>query len=184
MWGLVLLLGLPVALVLVLWNWVLVADDALSNPAASFISWPVACSTRGCITTKTWQEHYQARQSFASAAEQEAPKPHEALTTLLRQHLIRHAFLRTPVTTRDAVRYREEILGVKEEEQVVQATGLTLEEYDELVILPLLQQEALKQQNSVESNDELYQMLAKERLLIVLPWGLGWNSEQAAVTPR
>lgn len=184
MWGLVVLLGLPVVLVLVLWNWVLASDDALNNPVASFVGWPVACSTRGCVTTRTWQEHYQARQAFALSSEQEPAPPHEALTTLLRQHLVKHAFLRTPVTTRDAVRYREEILGVRNEEQVWQATGLTLEEYDELVILPLLQQEALKQQNSVESNDELYRLLAKERRVVVLPWGLSWNSEQAAVARR
>lgn len=180
-WGLAVLLGLPMLVVLILWNWVLVVDDTLNNPAASFVNWPVACSTRGCVTTKMWREHYQARQAFAANSKQEPAPPHEALTTLLRQHLIKHAFLRTPVTTRDAVRYREEILGVRGEKHVLQATGLTLEEYDELVILPLLQQEALKQQNSAESNDELYRLLAKKRWIFVFPWHLSWDREQAAV---
>lgn len=182
--GLTVVIMLPVVLILTLWAWVLSSDEALSSPMASYVGWPVACSVRGCITTKTWQDHYRMRQAFAKAAEQEAPQPVEALTTLLRQHLVEHAFSRTPVTTREAARYREEILGARDENQILLATGLTIEEYDQLVILPLLQQEALKQQNSVESSQELYGLLAADRSIVVLPWRLRWDSEQAEVVPR
>lgn len=182
--GLTVIILLPVVSVLALWGWVLSSDETLSNPVASYAGWPVACSVRGCITTKTWQSHYRTRQAFAKAVEQEAPQPVEALTTLLRQHLVEHAFLRTPVTVREAARYREEILGARDENQILLASGLTVEEYDQLVILPLLQQEALKQQNSVESSQELYHLLAADRSIVVLPWRLRWDSERAEVVPR
>src|SRR3989344_5329036 len=126
--------GETVVLTLALWGWVLSSDETLNNPVASYVGWPVACSVRGCITTKTWQSHYRTRQAFAKAVEQEAPQPVKALTTLLRQHLVEHAFLRTPVTVREAARYREEILGARDEGQVLLASGLTIEEYDQFVI--------------------------------------------------
>ena len=182
--GLAVVILLPVVLTLALWGWVLSSDETLNNPVASYVGWPVACSVRGCITTKTWQSHYRTRQAFAKAVEQEAPQPVKALTTLLRQHLVEHAFLRTPVTAREAARYREEILGARDEGQVLLASGLTIEEYDQFVILPLLQQEALKQQNSVESSQELYRQLAADRSIVVLLWRLRWDSERAEVMAR
>jgi hypothetical protein len=163
---------------------VLFPKEPLLTPLAPRFPWPVVCSLRGCITTTAWQQHWVARRAFAEAAGETPPAPLEALTTLARQHLVRHSFLRVPVEQQDAVRYREEVLGLRDEAAVREATGLTLNEYDTAVLLPLLQQEAVRQERTIESLDELFATLARERLLVALPWHLKWNREAARVEVR
>jgi hypothetical protein len=183
MWVVGIIVALPL-LFLVTWGWVLGQRDILDSSMARNFSWPIACSMRGCLTTTSWEQHYQARVAFAVANEQSTPSTTDALTTLVRQHLVRNAFLRVPVTKQDAVRYREEILNAKDEVTVQEATGLTLDDYDKLVILPLLQQEALRQEQSVESFDELFQLLASERAVVVLAFRLSWDKETAKVVTQ
>lgn len=165
-----------------LWLWVLASPDPLSNPVATKFPWPIACSTRGCITTTAWHHHLAARQAFLTLTKQPAPTSNEALQTLVRHHLSANALVRSPVTLADVRRYREEILNVKNEQAVMAATGLTLTEYDEQVVLPFLQQEALRQQRKVESIEELYIQLAADRAVVILPFGLGWDKTKAVVT--
>jgi hypothetical protein len=163
---------------------VFVPRDPLTSGLALRFPWPVACSLRGCLTTRSWQQHWIARQTFARAAGQPEPSHTEALTTLARQHLVHHAFLRVPVAQEDAVRYRQEVLNLHDEAAVRETTGLTLADYDERVLLPLLQQEALRQERSHESLDELFVTLANERALFVFPRHLKWNKEAARVEER
>jgi len=174
----------PVVLILLGWIWLLSSNNVLNHPLVEVAPWPVACSLKRCITTAAWRDHHQARQAFAATSEQTEPSEEESLTTLLRQHLVAHAFIAHPVTLRDATRYREEILKAGDGSQVVSTTNLTLEEYDETVILPLLQQEALKSERSAETLDELYTILADERLIMAWPWHLKWDKSQAAVIRR
>ena len=163
---------------------VLFPRDPLSSRLAERFPWPVACSTRGCITTKSWEQHWLARQAFAKAAGAAAPTSREALITVVRHHLVRHAFLRVPVTADDAARYREEVLGLTDEAAVQETVDLTLADYDTQVLLPLLQQEALRQERSIESLDELFTILAQERPVVVLPLHLKWNKDTATVEER
>lgn len=146
--------------------------------------WPVACTTRGCVTTTSWQEFHRLHTLFAEAVEQPAPSEEEALTAILRRDLVEAAQLRTPVTPADARRYREEILRFRDEALLAETLGLTLAEYDEAVILPFLQQEALKAELAVESTEELYQQLAAERWVAVLPFGLKWDKNSGMVVSR
>ena len=173
---------LPAVVGVILWAWVLLSPDPLANPLANMFPWPIACSTRGCITTARWQAHLQSRLAFMATTNQAVPTSAEALQTLIRHHLSAHALVRSPVTLADVRRYREEILNIKDDASVTAATGLSLAEYDEQVVLPFLQQEALRRQLKVESIEELYLQLAQDRAIIVLPFALSWDKTKAVVT--
>lgn len=172
---------LPVLLA-ALWLWFLLAPDPLNALPARYLPLPVACSTRGCITSTSWHAHTQASRAFAAATVQTPPMSAATLTTLLRQHLTNHATLPSKVEESDAQRYREEILNLKDAAQVEKTTGLTITQYDAHVITPFLQQEALRQQTHVESLDELFTQLAAHRTIIVWPFSLGWDPHTASVT--
>ncbi len=163
------------------WAWVLAAQNSLAVPVSQWLPWPVACSTRGCVTTWSWQRQYRATEVFATLIQREQPTPEQTLTTLVRQHLAHYSQLTSPVTSAEAVRYREEILNAKDETQIQQATGLSMGEYDELVILPFLEQESARQQRRAENAEDLYKQLAGERWVVALPLHLTWNKDEAKV---
>ncbi|MEX2054976.1 MAG: hypothetical protein WD972_02235 [Candidatus Andersenbacteria bacterium] len=174
--------GLLLVIFIGLWLWVLAINDPLTKGLATNVPWPIACSTRGCITTLAWHNQHERATSFATAAQQPTPSTTDSLTTLVRQHLIRHAAVTSPVTTAEARRYREEILNQKNEDFVKKVTSLSLDEYDEQVLVPFLQQEALRQSRKVESNDELFKQLAGERWIGIFPFSLGWDKATGSVT--
>lgn len=164
--------------------WLLLSREPLNNPASRWLSWPVACTTRGCITTWQWLNYNEAAQRFSEVAQHEPPSSETVLTTLIRQHLAHYAHLRSPVTRADAVRYRQEILHGENEDQVREYTSFSLAEYDEQVLIPLLEQESLRQQRQAESPEDLYKQLAAERWVVVLPWFWQWDAASAQVTVR
>ena len=174
--------GSFVGIVVALYLWVLAAP--VTATPTQWLPWPVACSTRGCVTTWSWERQRSLNQAFAEASELEVPAPHDALTTLMRQHLVHFATATTEVTLSDAARYREDILNVSSTEQLQETLPLTLEEYDELIVLPYLAQESLLQRQRAEGSADLYQKLARERLMIVLPFQLRWNIDTATVVER
>lgn len=160
---------------------VLAIADPSKNPLAESIPWPVACSTRGCITSSAWANQYQIARTFADSTNQETPAPADSLTTLVRQHLAHHATATSPITPADATRYRQEILNLSDEAEILSATGLSPEEYDTQIVLPFLEQESVRQQQSAESPSDLYQQLASERSLVVFSFSLKWDSATATV---
>lgn len=145
---------------------------------------PAACSTRGCVTRQTWERQQAAASQFAQATNSQAPTPAEALTTLIRQHLVRYAVVQSPVSLVDAARYREEILNLKETGQLQGALSLSLAEYDERIILPFLQQEALRAQYKVESTDELYAALGRERHIFLFLRNFKWDKSTGKVVAK
>ncbi len=163
------------------WVWVLLARNPLSVPVATWLPWPVACSTRGCITTREWQYQHVATEVFAHLAAREQPTPVQSLQTLIRQHLAHYGQLTSSVTPAAAQRYRSEILHATDEAKIKEATGLSLAGYDELVVMPFLEQESLRQQRRAESPDDLYKQLASERWVAVLPWHLTWDKGEGKV---
>src|SRR3989344_7617407 len=149
------IVGLIVAALLLfgvgIYLWFLSSDAPLENPVANLFPWPVACTTRGCITAKTWQQQHALAQAFAATVKQTPPTPTETLTSAIRRELLSYTVIRSPVTLADARRYREEILHVKNEATLVDSFGVTATDYDRLVLMPFLQQEALRQERSLES---------------------------------
>lgn len=175
------ILGAGVLALLVAWGSVVWSPDPVNHPLARLLPWPVVCTTRGCITTTQWREHTAARATFNTALALPHAAPAETLTTLVRQHLVSYAVIRSAVTAADARRYREEILNAKDTSVIQNATALTLDEYDQLVVLPFLQQEALRQQRHAESAEELFAQLAQERFVVVFVRGLRWNAQEGKV---
>jgi len=174
----------PLLLWILLWISITLSRDVYQHQLSESGLWPIICSTRGCVTTSGWHKHYRARQVFARETGQTAPTPEEALTTLARQYLVDKALGDSPVTLASARRYREEVLQAKDEDKILKATGLNLDDYDELVILPLLKQEVLRQRKKSANLEEMFGQLAKERKLWVLPVGLVWDKETAEVKQK
>lgn len=177
-------LGLGVSALIAGWLWVILHPNPLAAQPASWLPWPIACTVSGCLTTTQWQQHHRLRQTFAQHTHTSEPTPAESLTTLMRQYLAHHAYVRSPVTPADAARYRQEILHVTSDEQLAAAINLTTAEYDERVLVPLLEQEQLRQQRRAESADDLYHQLAAERFFVVLSRTLSWHKETATVQNR
>ena len=175
-------LGVALASGVGLFGWVLASP--LGALPASWLPWPVVCSTRGCVTTWDWQRQQTLAEAFAQASDSPPPTSAATLTTLVRQHLVRFATATSDVTLADAARYREEILNVSSTEQLQETLPVTLEEYDELIVLPYLAQESLRHHQRAETPADLHQKLASERLLIVLPFQLRWNAGNATVIEK
>ena len=120
-------------------------------------------------------------QTFARTAHQSAPSTAQGLTTLIRQRLVA-SLVPANVVSDSAVRaYRENVLHLTSNLMVERATGLSLYDYDQLVLKPLLEQEALRQLRKAESLDELYVQVSQEQRVFVLPVGLFWDTEKAVV---
>lgn len=179
--GLVLVVAVPILLLVGTWLWFLFSPNTLTYTLAQKEPWPVACSTRGCVTTKDWARQYMLAEHYASVAGGNSQTPAEALTTVIHHHLLSHAFFKSPVTLADARRYREEVLNVHQNEAVEKVVGVAANDYDQYVILPFLEQEALRQEYKVESTEELYTLLSKERFVVSLLKHFRWNRDKATV---
>lgn len=184
-----LLLGLGLVLLVLVglmggWLAVLASPALPSGRLATFLPWPAACTMRGCITTQDWEAQKRISERFAKSVQEQAPSAEAVVTTVLRRHLVAHAFAVNPVTAADARRYREEILHLKDETKLQEAVGLSIEDYDNLVVRPFLQQAALQQEYKAETLDELYAALARERLVLVLPFHYRWDKENGRVIRR
>lgn len=178
------LLALFFIIFIAAWMWILFDSQPLHNPLARAFPWPVACSSRGCVTSQTWAQKFDLAGQFATQVHITPPTPASALTTVIRQHLARHAFLRSPVSVSDAKRYREDILNLKDAEQLQGVLHLSVDDYDRLIVLPFLQQEALRAQYKIESTDQLYAALARERAIILLPWHFTWDKSKGIVIEK
>ncbi|MEX1112481.1 MAG: hypothetical protein WEC84_03390 [Candidatus Andersenbacteria bacterium] len=163
---------------------VLASKAPHEHSLAQYPLWPIACSTRGCVTTRGWQQVHAHSTQFAQVHEQQTPDISSTLTTTVRRHLADHAFLSSPVTNADARRYREEILNVASEEQLKTVVDISLPEYDKQVLVPFLQQEALRQQQQAESADDLYAQLSSERFIIMPLLHFRWDKSSGAAHVR
>ena len=167
-----------------LWLVAITTGDPTSSSIAQLLPWPVACSSRGCITTTAWGRQTAAVRTFAEAAGIEAASPAETLTTLVRQHLVEQSQLQAPVTLADARRYREEILHLRQEETIGAATGLGQTDYDRYILIPYLAQESLRQERESESFEALFSELAQERAIVMLPLNFGWDASSGRVVQK
>lgn len=177
-------IGLPVLALVSGWIWILFSSTPLDTPITAWVPWPVACTSRGCITTSAWRRQQAYGEAFSAATHTATPQLNESLTTLVRQHLTAHAFLRSPVTVADARRYRIDILHLKEPEQLAAALPISLSDYDTYVVLPYLQQEALKYERSITDSNTLYAQLSQERYIFILLPAMKWDTSKGVVVTR
>lgn len=148
------------------------------------LPWPAACSTKGCVTTKAWARQNEINQMFTESTNEEPMTTTDALETLLHQHLVEKETSINNVVRADATKYRQEILNLENEEQVQETLGLSLTEYDDLVLVPLLKQEALRQERGLTSPQQLFANLAQHRTIFVLPQSLRWDRATATVVAK
>ncbi len=165
----------------VMWSWVLISSKTPNNRLSAWPVWPVACGSYGCVSSSTWQKHYQAMTAFSKLADKEKPSREDSLTTLVRQKMVRGEIPGKLVTKDDVKRYREEVLKLTDESLVNENMKLTIDEYDKLVIRPLLEQEALREQLKLNLG-KLFANLANSRKVYVLPMGLMWDESKAKAT--
>jgi len=174
LWVLILLVAVPGIFVTGIWIRFLSSQAPFEYAWVQGV-WPLACSTRGCVTTADWARQFETAKRFAVFTGGAEQTPAQALTSTIRQHLLSHAFFKSPVTVADAKRYRQEILNVQKTDFLKTNLGLSAEEYDQYVILPFLEQQALLEQYKVETTDELYKLLAQERFLVLFTWHYKWD---------
>ncbi len=72
-------------------------------------------------------------------------------------------------------------MNITNSEQIQESIGVSVDEYDEQVIVPLLQQEALKQQELVESTEELYVLLVNRQSVYLLLLKHNWDNSAGLV---
>lgn len=182
--GFFILLGVVAAAWVGTWVWLVTSKDILNHPLASLPIYPLACTTRGCITSASTLNFHQRAVAFSFASLTDAPTFEESLSTVIRRHLAKEAFLRSPVTLADAKRYREEILHITSEDKIKEVASMSVAQYDEDVLVPFLQQEALRQQHSVESTEELYGILSSQRRVFLLPYYFRWDTDRGQVVSK
>lgn len=160
------------------------SSDPLNHALAKWPIWPIACTTRGCVTTASWIDQHTLAVSFSTTTASPVTTPEVSLTSTVRKHLISQSVLRSPVKTSDVQRYREDILHVVKESDLQQYIPLTLAEYDMQVLMPFLQQEALLNQNKVETTEELYHSLTEDHPVLLLSSHFRWDGETGSVQSR
>lgn len=175
---------LLVTILLLSWAAVLASADSAHHALAKLFPWPVVCTTRGCVSSKAWVNLHELQTKFSQKTSDQKATSEQALTTLVRQNLVSSATLRSSVTLADAAKYRQDILHLTDEAQIKELTNLSADEYDKKITLPFLQQEALRQQMKVESLNELYIQLSKDRWIFVLPTKLYWNYKKGEVNSK
>lgn len=150
----------------------------------AFKLWPIACSTRGCITKAEWVQQRAYDIAFAQATRKDQPSDTTTLTTVIRRHLISHAVLQSPVSSQDAVRYRTAILHTTDI-ATLKPLGITsFSIYDSQIILPFLQQEALMKQKNITNTEVLYKELASQRKIFLLLFHYRWNIDRGEVEAK
>lgn len=142
---------------------------------------PIACGSHGCIRTSDLEYQTQYDAAFTRSTTSAVSSKQTILTTLVRRYLVHHAKNTVPLSLTDARKYRNDVLRVNDE-AVVKALGFSsFEEYDRLVILPYLIQEALVKQRSLRDTDELYANLAEEQRIFLFVSGYRWDRTRGKV---
>lgn len=181
---LVVIIGIPLLTLFSGWLWILFSSKPLEVPIATWVPWPIACTTHGCITILDWQRQKDLTVAFATATKTDLPNDNALLTTVIRHHLVQHAVITLPVTLSDAKRYREDILHILTQEQLQKTMPVSLATYDTSVIVPFLEQEAVKQERHIDTSEALYAALASQRKVFLLPLTIAWDTHKGVVTGR
>lgn len=181
----IIITGIITVLIAVIGIWIYTLS--FSNPShglSKAFPWPIACSTRGCITSQEWSHQRAYDVAFAAATGKLMPSDAATLTTIMRRHLIAHAAIQSPISLQDAVRYRTAILHTTDI-ATLRPLGITsFADYDSNIILPFLEQEALMKQRNITNIDDLYKDLAHKRTIFLLLFHYRWNIDRGEVEAK
>lgn len=144
---------------------------------------PIFCTTRGCVSTAQRDRERTYQQEFANAANTSSPSEEAILTSLVRRHLILH----TQNSTNDrqqAVRYRTDILHLTDISAIQQVGFSSFEEYDDLVTIPFLLQQAYMSEHSLQTPEEAYIDLSEHFRVVPLIFGYTWDTSKGEVKAK
>ncbi|MAF80438.1 hypothetical protein CL628_00320 [bacterium] len=170
-----------IVFIIAMLGWALTASDPSATAPGKWLPIPLACTSNGCITSWHLARQAALEATFADATSAPAQSITDMSTTLIRQHLVHHAEVKSPISRADGQRYREEILNLTDESAIATATGLSTQSYDEQVVVPFLEQENLRQARSAESTSDLFSQLAGEQSVFVLHLRWDWNKATAII---
>ncbi len=161
--------------------WVLLSPNPLRATPSKWLPWPIACSTRGCVTTWQWQSYNDINKRFSEKANLPEVSPAETLTQLIYRHIVSYAQVRPNISIEDAQRYRREVLNLVDDSRIQEMFGINTETYDQNIIMPFLELESLRQQFNAETVEETLKQLTEARKVFVLPLKLKWNQSELKV---
>lgn len=144
---------------------------------------PMFCTLRGCITTSAFAKEKMYAQSFARLTNADTPSEESILTTLVRIHLLK-TIGNTSISANEAVKYRTSVLHLTNEEAIRPIGFSSFQEYDNSVTIPFLMQEAYMKEHTIQTSDDVYTALAKQRRVISLLFHYTWDSSKGEVVAR
>lgn len=161
-----------------------VAVIALLLISYILFGFPIACGSHGCIrqTDVATQQAYDS--AFARSTNARDVSEQATLTTLVRRYLLTHTSTTSSVSLDDAARYRTDILHTTDAAAVRQLGFSSLEEYDTVVLVPFLTQEALMKQRAITSPSVLYKQLAQEQRIFLFKKGYVWDKANGEVVAK
>ncbi len=177
----VIVVAVILVFIIAMLGWTLTASDPSITAPGKWLPVPLACTSNGCVTSWDLARQTSLEATFADATSAPAQSITDMATTLVRQHLVHHAEVKSPISRADGQRYREEILNLTNETAIATATGLSANDYDEQVVVPFLEQENLRQARSAESANDLFSQLAGEQSVFALHLRWDWNKETAII---
>lgn len=145
---------------------------------------PVACGSHGCVRSSDLEQQKRYDAAFARSTNSSIPSQQTSLTTTIRRYFVLHAKNMVQISLADALRYREDVLQMKDEEAIKKLGFTSLEEYDRHVVIPYLTQEALLKTRSLSTTDALYRQLAAEQRIILFAQGYRWDPSTAQVVAK
>ncbi len=154
--------------------------------AAAYLSFgiPIACGSNGCIRNAEAISQEMHDRAFARSTNGHEPNMKEILTTVVRRYLLAHASITSIISISDAARYRTEVLHATDISALEKLGFSSFEEYDKLVLIPFLQQQALMKQRRIESPSALYAQLAQEQSIFLFKNGYRWNTATGEVVAK
>lgn len=145
---------------------------------------PLACGTYGCIRATDAKAQRAYDDAFARSTATPAPSEQALLTTLMRRYLLTHAISSSRISVADVAQYRTDVLHVVDDSLVKGLGYVSLAEYDALVLVPFLTQQALMQERHLDAPSALYAQLAQEQWLVLLKPGYRWNRATGEVVAK
>lgn len=145
---------------------------------------PIACGSHGCIRDTDFQKQRVYDVAFARSTNSREPSIQATLTTLMRRYLLTHVSSTFAVSLIDTEKYRKDVLHITDS-QIVKSLGfLSLQEYDQAILIPFLTQEALITERHTDGPVALYQQLAQEQFLILMKPGYTWEKQLGEVVAK
>lgn len=145
---------------------------------------PIACGSYGCIRASDLHKQQVYTAAFAQATNGQVPREAQVLTTLLRRYLLTHSLMPSAVSLEDARAYRTDVLHTTNITTIQELGFSSFDEYDEFVVIPFLQQEALMKQRHLDTPDALYAQLAQEHVILFLKPDYHWNKSTGEVVVK